>query len=195
MASNPLLTLEAANIFVGNDPTASNHITLRNLKFPTMEKNFVEFTPGGGVVGLEVDTHFNRIEVTFSLNGWTPQVMSQIGLWSRQAQQFSLYGMLRNRLSGEAIRVEAYINGMLSRMAPDAFEKGALANIEYAIRAVTFYQLLVDKTEIYRWDMANNEMLIGGIDVMADQNAMLNIATSVAATAEITNPVTQTIQV
>src|ERR1700736_3550593 len=113
MSATSLLVLEAANIFVGDDPTASNHLVLKNVKFLTVEKSYVDFMPGGAILGIEIDTHFNKFEVTFSLAGWSPQAMSQVGIWSRASQQFSIYGMLRDRLSGGTQRVEGYVFGQL----------------------------------------------------------------------------------
>jgi P2 family phage contractile tail tube protein len=190
MAQNSLLVLEAANIFVGDDPTASNHLILKNVKFPTVEKSYVDFTAGGAMVGVEVDTHFNKFEVTFSLAGYTPQVLSQVGICARASQQFSLYGMLRDRLDGATQRVEAYVFGQLSKAAPDNFDRGTLSAIEYAIKGVTHYELLINKSQIYYWDMGTNEMLVGGVDIEADQNAALGVSGSSGAQQEITNPVT-----
>lgn len=194
MASNALLALEAANIFVGADPTASNHMTIKSVKFPSLEKSYVDFMPGGGIVGIEVDTHINKLEVVFTLAGWSPQVMTQFGLWETAAQQFSIYGMLRNRLNGATQRIEAYIFGQLAKASADSFEKGTLNTVEYAIKGITHYELLVDKNQIYYWDMGTNEFIIGGVDILADQNAALNVSPGALATSgELTNPVTQTV--
>ena len=190
MSANALLVLEAANIFVGDDPSASNHLTLKNVKFPTIEKSFVDFMPGGGIVGIEIDTHFMKFEVTFSLAGWAKQAMGQVGLWARASQQFSLYGMLRDRNGGAVQRVEAFVFGQLGKVAPDNFDRGTLNSIEYAIKGITHYELLVDREQIYYWDMGNNEMLIRGVDILADQNAALGIPGSSSAQIEITSPVT-----
>ena len=191
MSANSLLVLEAANIFVGNDPTASNHLTLASVKFPTVEKSYVDFMPGGAIVGLEIDTHFNKFEVTFSLVGMTPQVMSQVGIWERASQQFSLYGFLRDRSGqGATQRVEAFIFGQLGRAAPDNFDRGTLHKSEYAIKGITHYELLIDKNQVYFWDMGTNEMLVGGVDILADQNAALNVPGGTATSVEVTSPVT-----
>ena len=191
MAANSLLVLEAVNIFVGDDPTASNHLTVKNVKFPTVEKAYVDFMPGGGIVGLEVDTHFNKFEITFSLTGWTAQVLKQVGIWSRASQQFSLYGMLRDRSGqGATQRVEAFVFGTLGKAAPDNFDRGTLHSIEYAIKCITHYELLVNKEQIFYWDMGTNEMLVGGVDILADQNAALGVPGSSAPQVEITSPVT-----
>lgn len=194
MAALEYNTLEAANIFCGDDPTASSHLVLKNVKFPTMEKAYVDFMPGGGIMGLEIDTHFNKLEVTFSLSGWTPQTMALVGRWSRQTQQFSIYGMLRNRLSGAATRVNAQIFGMLGRVAPDVFEKGTLSMVEYAIKGITRYELEVAGTQLYLFEMATNTMIIGGVNVMDDQNSILNInAATVAGSTEFTSAITQSV--
>lgn len=190
MSASSLLVLEAANVFVGDDPSASNHLVLRNVKFPSVEKAFVDFMPGGGIVGLEIDTHFNKFSVTFALAGWTPQVLKQVGIWSRASQQFSIYGMLRDRLTGATQRVEAFIWGQLGKAAPDNFDRGTLNSIEYAIMGITRYELIIDKQQIYLWDFGANEMIVGGVDILADQSAALRIPGSSAPNVEITSPVT-----
>jgi P2 family phage contractile tail tube protein len=190
MSATSLLVLEAANIFVGNDPTASNHLVLRNVKFPTLEKSYVDFTPGGAIMGIEIDTHFNKLEVTFSLAGWSQQALSQVGIWSNASQQFSIYGMLRDRNQGGTQRVEGYIFGQLGKAAPDNFDRGTLNAIEYAIKGITHYELKINGKQIYLWDMFTNEMLVGGVDILADQNTALNIPGGTAPTVEVTSPIT-----
>src|ERR1019366_977209 len=107
-------------------------------------------------------------------------------------QQFSLYGMLRNRLNGTTQQISAVVWGMLSRAAPSEFERANLNTIEYGIHALTHYELIIDGVQIYFWDMATNSMIIGGVDIMADQNSALMIPTGVGSGAT-TNPVTQTV--
>ena len=190
MAALQLLVLEAANVFVGDDPSASAHLVLKNVKLPAMQKNYVDFMPGGGILGTEIDTHFQKLECTFSFAGWSPQTMSKVGIWSSASQQFSIYGMLRDRLTGAVQRIEAFLWGQLAKAAPDNFDRGTLNSVEYSIMGIYRYKLVIDKHEIYFWDMGTNELIIGGVDILADQNAALGVPASSSPLVEITSPVT-----
>ena len=85
--ANPLVTLEAANLFCGKVPeliTPSNHLVLAELKLPAWDEQYVDHRPGGAPVAIEIDTVFARPEVTFTLAGWNHQVNSLVDSLDRQ---------------------------------------------------------------------------------------------------------------
>jgi Bacteriophage tail tube protein len=173
---NTAWIMEAANIFCGDvDPTKSNHLLVMNVKLPSLEENYVDHTAGGAPLGIEIPTHINKLLVNFSLVGWQPYVMTMIGTEVQAKQQFTIYGLIRDRRTSRAIQAKAVVEGRLGKADPTEFNKGAAQSFQYDIRALTHYELYVDDLEIYFWDFFNSVRRIGGEDFNADLNRMLAI--------------------
>ena len=178
--ANTIYVMEAANLFAGDhDPTASNHLTLAQLQLPALEENYADHVAGGAPIGIEVDTHINRLEAGFNLTGWQPHVMKLIGTSARERQVFTAYGVIRDRKTGAALEAMAILRGRLGRVAPTAFRRGDLQQHEYAIRGVVHYELYMDGEEIYNWDFFTNTRRIDGEDLNLDMNRILRIPASV----------------
>jgi len=125
--ANTVYIMESANLFCGDhDPSASNHLVLQELKLPGLEENFVDHAAGGAPLAIEVDTRIQRLEATFNLAGWQPQVMSLLGQSNRMRQTFTAYGLVRDRRSGEALEAKSIMEGRLGRVNPTNFRKGDL---------------------------------------------------------------------
>ena len=177
---NNVYNLEAANLFCGDhDPTKSQHLNLHELKLPALEENYVDHSPGGAPIAIEIDTHINKLEATFTLSGWQPLVMTLIGESRRERQVFTAYGLIRDRRLGEAVEAIGIIGGRLGRCNPTAFSHGSLMSHEYSIKGITHYELYMGGEEIYWWDFFTSTRRIGGSDLNADFNQILRIPVSV----------------
>jgi Bacteriophage tail tube protein len=175
MPSN-VYVMEACNLFCGDvDPSLSQHLTLSELKLPGLEENYVDHVAGGAPLAIEIDTHINRLEATFNLAGWQPEVMTMIGASRQGAQTFTAYGVIRDRRSGKALESKAIMGGRLGRVNPANWRRGDLQHHEYSIRGLTHYELYMDGEEIYNWDFFLNQRRIGGIDLNLDINTILRI--------------------
>jgi hypothetical protein len=75
-----------------------------------------------------------KLEPTFKLNGWDPDLLTKFGLGSSRRKVFTAYGVIRDRPTGLAIEVKAIIESRLGRMAPDAFQRGD-AGLEHVKKA------------------------------------------------------------
>src|SRR5215207_2818450 len=175
MSSNVYL-MEAANLFCGDaDPSLSNHLTISDLKLPELAENYVDHRPGGAPLAVEIDTHMNRLESTFTLAGWQPQVQTMIGLSTTANQVFTAYGVIRDRRNGRALEGKAVMQGRLGRVNPQNWRRGDLQSHEYAIRAIMHYALWLEGEEMFFWDFFLNTRRTGGIDVNRDINRILRI--------------------
>jgi phage tail tube protein FII len=176
-----VLTMEAANLFCGDhDRATSNHLALLDLKLASLEENLVDWNPGGSPVASEVETGINKLEMTFNLAGWTPEVMKLIGTSQRERQVFTAYGVIRDRRAGSTLEAMAVAQGRLARVNPTSFKRGDLQQHEYTIRGIVHYELYLGEDEIYYWDMFTNELRIGGVDVNFETNRILRIPGSTA---------------
>jgi len=186
MASNTVYTLESANLICGDistktAPGISTHLLLQELKLPALEENYVDHTPGGAAVGIEIPSHINKLEATFNLAGWDPDVMVFLGRETRFHQRFTAYGLIRDRRTSDALQMIAIIEGRLGRVNPTAFSKGNMMHHEYSIKSIVQYQLFMQKVqggmpeEIYCWDFFTSVKRIGGVDLNDDMVRLLAI--------------------
>jgi P2 family phage contractile tail tube protein len=169
--------MESANLFCGDDdPTSSNHLVLQEIKLPGLEENYADHAPTGAPIAIEIDTHMIRLEATFNLAGWQTQVMTLIGESNKQRQKFTIYGLIRDRRTGEALESIALLEGRLGRVNPTNFRKGDLQSHEFSIRGITHYELTIEDEEIYAWDFFTSTRRIGGVDIDEDMRQILRIS-------------------
>ena len=171
--------MEAANLFAGDGEQGtaqSNHLQLTEVKLPGLEENFADHVATGAPVAVEFDTHMLRLEVTFNLAGWQREVMTLIARSEKLLQHYTIYGLIRDRRSGEAQEAIAVLEGRLGRVNPTNFRSGDLQQLEYSIRNITAYSLEWPKGNIiYDWDYFASIRMIGGIDVDEDMRTILRI--------------------
>lgn len=168
--------LEAANLFCGaDDISSSKHLTLRDLKLPTLEEKTAEHHPGGSLFALQVGgLGFNALTATFKLVGFDPGMLRLFGLGSQLLQRYTAYGVARDKLSGDAKQTKAILQGRLQRMEPDAFNRGDLAGESYAISQIMHYEVYFDGAEQFYFDFATVEWRVGGAN-QNDQRALLGL--------------------
>jgi len=187
-ATGTVYVMEGANVICGNTvgaeggmPGVSTHLVLQEVKLPTMEENYAEHTPAGAPIAIEVPTHINRLEATFNLAGWDPDIMKFLGQNSSEYHRFTIYGMIRDRRTSIALQAIARIQGRLGRVNPTAFSRGNLMSHEYSIKSITSYSLAMqrdigeDPEPIYGWDFFTSDLIIGGQNINADMVRTLAI--------------------
>ena len=163
-------------MFCGSAPQndrASNHLTLVSVQLPTMDIQYVDHRPGGAPVGIEIDTIMAKFECKFELIGFTRQVMELLLRFSIGANDFFVYGNIRDIMTGEAIQAEAYIHGQLAAVEPGKFQRGTVMNTIYTIRGIRRYKFSLGDVgvngeskgkPIYDWDFWTNVWAVGGFN-------------------------------
>lgn len=173
--------MEAANLFCGDhDPENSKHLTLEELKLPDLQEVLIDHQPGGGKVGVEFAVGMEKLEPTFKLKGWDAPLLRQFGLGTVGRNRFTAYGVVRDKRTGRALEAKAVIEGRLSRIAPDTFQRGESMGHEYAINEVLHYEVHFDGQEELYWDFFTNTVRLGGQDRDPDFNNILRIPNSAA---------------
>lgn len=189
--SLPPLTLEEANMFCGKAPTSvsnSLHLKLAGVKLPHFEEHYVDHSPGGCPVSIEVDMIFNRLQCNFTILGYDESVYETIRAWSDNQNWFFFYGLLRDQLTGGYLRVEAIIKGRLGKVEPHAWERGQLFYTESEIRSIIAYKLLVGGYVVYDWNFELNRLQVGAV---ADPSPPDIVVTIPADGTPVTNPTNQ----
>jgi phage tail tube protein FII len=153
-STNRIATIESANLFVGDhDPSASNHLTIANLKLPEIAYFMVDHAAGGAPIAVEVPVIVGKLVASFRLVGVQPAIMA-IALSGLQV--FTGYAVIRDRMSGRAREAKVIFEGYLGRADPEQFEKGStLVGIEYEIRGILHYDLTVAGQRVYFWDFVS----------------------------------------
>jgi uncharacterized protein len=168
--------MEAANLFVGlADPTKSKHLTLTELKLPALQEIFVDHHGGGMRVGIEVGVGVQKLEPTFNLAGFDPDLLSEFGLGSKVRNVFTAYGVVRDKRTGRAIEAKAIMEGRLGKADMSAFQRGEMTSFEYAINELMHYELWFDGAEKIHWDAFTNVWRINGVDENSAENLILRI--------------------
>lgn len=176
MAASKFYLMEAVNLFAGDhDPSNSKHLTLEEFKLPDLQEMFQEHLPGGAPVQVEFAVGIQKLEPTFKLKGFDPDLLTQFGLGGKKLTRFTGYGVMRDQRSGEAVQSIATIEGRLGKVAPDAYKRGELTGHEYAINQVMHYELSFGGRELIYFDFFTNALRIGGVDQMGETNQMLGI--------------------
>lgn len=191
--ANTIFNLEAVNLICGDTgggthPGFPTHLQLQELKLPGLQEAFVDHNPGGARIGIEIPTHINKPEATFSLAGWNPDIMAMIGRSRRADQRYTAYGLIRDRRSGAALQARAYIEGRMGRANPGNFRRGDQHNHEFSINSIVHYELFMQETpvgsaagvaaalrEIYYWDFFESTFRVDGVDTMEEERQILAI--------------------
>ena len=200
MAQATVYVMEGANLICGDTrspaaggdssgttaPGSSTHLVLQELKLPALEENYVDHTPGGAPVGIEVPTHINKLEATFNLAGWDPNIMTFIGQNNPFLQRFTAYGLIRDRRTSNALGATAVIEGRMGRVNPTAFSKGNLMSHEYSIKSIVHYELWMQltpgqatPTEVYFWDFFTSRLRSGRVELTNDMVRLLAIPANI----------------
>ncbi|CDX55870.1 Phage major tail tube protein [Mesorhizobium plurifarium] len=172
-----LLLLEQVNLFVGDqDPEDSNHIKLQSLGLPTLEQVTVAHL-GGGAPG-EVEFGMNAIKAlqpTFKFAGFAKSSYRAMGVGTNQPMNFTGYGVLKNKQTGDAFQAKTVIRGIVSRIAPDAFDRSSAFGHDHQIGEVTHYELSVDNEEWFYWDYFTTRRRQFGVDELTKARVLLGI--------------------
>jgi phage tail tube protein FII len=168
--------LEAANLFCGaDDESSSKHLTIRDLKLPTLEEKTVELHPGGSMFAVQIGAlGFNALAATFRLVGFDPAMLRLFGLSSVLTRRYTAYGVVRDKISGQPKQVKAIMDGRLQRMEPDAFNRGEVRGDSYNISEIMHYELWFDRAEEFFFDFPTISWRVGGVD-QNDERQLLGL--------------------
>lgn len=155
LGGTSIRTMEAANIVCGLTGP-SNHLRAQAIRLPGMEEVYVDHRPGGAPMAIEVDVMLQRLQCDFTLVGWTPEVDILLSAWQQGANQFWVYGAIRDRLQGTVSQAVASITGRLGRSVPNSFQRGGSDHFDYSIRGIISYKLTIAGQSVLDWDFFNN---------------------------------------
>ena len=171
--------LDEANLFTGDhDPSNSQHLTMRELKLPTLQEIYQDHHAGGAMVAVEIPVGVQKLEPTFKLIGIDPKLLTQFGLSSPYRRLYTAYGVLVQNRTGREVELRAVMEGRLGKVEADTFQRGELMTNDYAINSIMHYEVHIDGKEVLFWDFETSVWRIDGIDQRATRNSILRIPRS-----------------
>lgn len=175
-----IFVMEDVNLFCGDhDPTASKHLSISELKLPVLQALYADHHAGGARVAVEFEMGIQKFEPTFKLAGFDPDVLVQFGLGARLKHIYTAYGHIRDKRTGRDIQSKAIMEGRLGKAEADAFTRGDVMGIEYALNELTHYELWFDEKAKIIWDFFENRWEVDGVDQNAVSNRMLGIPSAI----------------
>jgi hypothetical protein len=203
---NTIYSMESCNMFCGtSQPTQSGaadslHLQLTEVKLPAMNEGNVDHRAAGAPITIEINTQIAKLECTFQLVGWNPEVAGLVSSWAAEDNSFFAYGLLRDRSSGNAIQAMAFMQGRLGLADPQMFRRGDAQHWNYGIKNITHYELLTgpgivdgsavgssasgsNTNTLVFWDFFSNTLIIGDKNINAETNGILHVPNTTPASA------------
>jgi P2 family phage contractile tail tube protein len=135
---------------------------IETLTLPTITLKMEEFRGGGMDAPVEHDMGMEKLEGTFQLQEYNPDIMALLG----QANvQLTARGAIR-RDGEDAAAVVVNMTGMIKQKEPGDWKAGesSMPTFSYTLR---YFKLTVDGREIYEIDKVNMVRRVNGVDQLA----------------------------
>lgn len=174
MASiNRLRRVVDVSFFANSFPDRGRWNTIEEAMFPELEMNFEDFSPGGSPVGIEVETHINKLVGGIKLKGTDADMEGLFG----KRDRFTFYGAVVDVRTAAEIRRTYTMDAIMGKAAPEAFQKAGLQGYEYALNSILSYTVKEGDKVVMDWDFDDpSRLTIGGQSLRQGRAAVLNLA-------------------
>lgn len=170
-----IIVREAVNLFCGDDDPTGKHLTLASIKLPALSEKYSDHHGGGAMVAIEVALGVEKLDCTFKLKGYDPDLLIQFGLGSKQRLRYTARGLLRDKRTMRAIESRAVLEARLGKIEEDEFSRGELTGHDYSLQEIMHYELYYDGVEKVYWDFFTSEWRINGVSQNDDERRILGI--------------------
>lgn len=135
--------------------------TIQTLTLPTLTTKMEEFRGGGMDAPVELDMGMEKLEGSFELAEYNPDIIALYGLASADAQLTARGAMRRD---GEAaVPVIVNMTGVIKELDPGDWTAGDMSTGTFAY-ALRYYKLTVGGRELIEIDKVNMIRRIDGVD-------------------------------
>lgn len=166
MSEMPRYILRNCNIFVDRESKIgqANEITL-----PVPTEKMEEIRNAGMVMPIDIPMGYEKLESSFKMTAFDPQVILLFGLPIGQEREFMVTGALAHE-DGTIVNATAYIRGRLTSPDAGAWQPGELAENEFSI-SIRYYSLDVNGQRLL--EMTPFDVTVGGQSTTASMRAAL----------------------
>lgn len=144
-----------------------------SLTLPKLSVKTEEHRAGGMDVPIDFDMGMEKLEASFSLSGWDPDVLKTYGLVAGNSVAVVFRGAFRND-NAQVVAAVATMRGMLKEVDPGDWKPGDKAE-EKNLIALRYYKMEVDGQLIHEIDVLGMKRIIGGTDQLSAVAAALGV--------------------
>lgn len=157
MSDLPRYILRNCNIFVDR---VSKVGQASEIELPVPKEKLEELRNAGMVMPIEIQLGYEKLEMSFKMTAFDPQVLKLFGLAPGAVKEFMATGALVDE-DGTTHSAVAYIRGRLTESKADNWKPGdKKSENDYKV-AVRYYKLEIDGEPIMEMDPFN--VSIGGV--------------------------------
>ena len=142
------------------------------LTLPTITVKTEEVRAGGMDAPVEHDMGMEKLEATFSLQEFNPEVIKLVGL-AAQDKQLTARGAMR-RDGEDVVPVVVNMTGGLKQMEPGDWKVGDMSSPTFSV-ALRYFKLTIAGQELIEIDKVNMIRKIGGQDQLQSIRQALGV--------------------
>ncbi|HEV2504392.1 MAG TPA: phage major tail tube protein [Mesorhizobium sp.] len=120
------------------------------ITLPVPTEKMEELRNAGMVMPIDIPMGYEKLEASFKLTGFDPQVISLFGLKVGQEREFMVTGALAHE-DGTIINATAYIRGRLMKNDHGTWKPGEAGENDFSI-TLRYYKLEVDGSVLIEAD-------------------------------------------
>ncbi|WP_018261366.1 phage major tail tube protein [Methylobacterium sp. WSM2598] len=171
-----ILIIEEVDVRRADDGDDTRVFTLNKMALPPIKRKTAEHTAGGGIGTVNYSLPMaDAIEPKFSVKGVDLDVLTKFGFSAGVNDKWTFAASLRNKRTNKLLPLRATIQGIVSEWTPGEHSPGELIDCDHAMTEVTYYELVVNNEQIFKWSFYTREWFSGGVDVFAEYRAALGV--------------------
>lgn len=160
--------LRGFNLFVDGQGYAG---MTEEVELPKLALKTEEFRPGGYDAPIEMDLGMEKIECSFTLADFNPDVLALFGLGHNAPVACTIRGALGHG-DTEVTPVVVNLQGMWREVEPPKLKAGEKMELKATV-SCKYYRLEVGGRVVHEIDIENMTRIIDGVDQMAATRAAI----------------------
>ena len=141
----------------------------KEITLPVPEMKLEELRNAGMVMPIEVGLGYEKLEASFKMTAFDPQVMKLFGLLPGREKEFMVTGALVDE-DGTTHSAVAYIRANLKKIDPGGWSPGEMAETDFEV-TIRYYKLEIDGDLVLEMDPFS--VTVGGESQTADMRAAM----------------------
>lgn len=162
-------TLKNFNLFVDGRGYAGR---AEEVSPPKLSIKTEELRAGGMDAPISIDMGMEKLEASFSLVEYDPEILKQFGVVSGNAVQLTLRGALTDDETTSPMIIK--LQGMFTEVDMGKFKAGDKATMQCTV-ACRYYSLEIDGQKVVEIDVDNMTRIIDGTDTLAEIRSALGL--------------------
>lgn len=146
---------------------------VEEIELPKLTMKTEEFRPGGMDAPVEVEMGMEKLEASFTLNGYDAEVLKLFGLAPGNHKALTVRGSLLSE-DGTEKPIHIHLRGMVRELEMGTWKPGDKGTLK-AMMALSYYKLIHSGEVLHEIDVPNMVRTINGTDQLAQTRAHLGL--------------------